>query len=117
MNKPLKATLTPDQLTGILAERVLLWRATPDRFLTGKRAWLPRWRFQPLLNLEDAFRLLEKAATDYTLTATADGTFTAHICVADRTGSASGKSRAATITLAIARAIGLDVPKVEARKE
>ena len=97
------------RLTDELARCVMGWRALPERFLIGGRRWIPRWRFQPLTNLADAFRLLEKAATSYTLTATPDATFTAHICVADRTGSASGKSPAATITVAIAKAIGLRV--------
>ena len=104
------AAMAPDQLTAILAERVMLWGVAPGRFLLGARRWLPRWRFQPLVSLEDAFRLLDKIATDYTLTATADNTFTAVVYVADRIGSASGKSKATTITVVIARAIGLDVP-------
>ena len=105
--------MTSERLTAVLAERVMAWKVAPDRFLMGGRRWIPRWRFQPLTNLADAFRLLEKAATSYTLTATPDATFTAHICVADRTGSASGKSPAATITVALARAvlIQLDLPQ------
>ena len=101
--------MTSEQLTAILAERVMGWTVVPERFITGNRRWLPRWRFQPLANLRDAFRLLERAAATYTLTATANGTFTAHVSVGDRTRSASGKSKAATITVAAARAIGIDV--------
>jgi hypothetical protein len=44
--------MTAEHLTSVLAERVLQWRVAPDRFLTGKRAWLPRWRsprFQPIV--------------------------------------------------------------------
>jgi hypothetical protein len=105
--------VTNEHITAILAERVMGWDVAPDRFLIGGRRWLPRWRFQPLANLEDAFRLLDEAATKYTLTAAADGTFTARVWVADRSGSASGKSKAKTITVAIAEAIGIqvDLPK------
>ena len=43
--------MTAEHFTAVLAERVLHWRSTPDRLLTGKRAWIPRWRSQPLANL------------------------------------------------------------------
>ena len=102
--------MTAGHLTAALAERVLHWRSTPDRLLTGKRAWIPRWRFQPLANLEDAFRLVAAAGASYSLMATADRTVTAQVCVRGRTGTALGKITAATITVAIARAIGIDVP-------
>jgi hypothetical protein len=102
--------MSSENLTTTLAQRVMGWGIAPDRFLLGGRCWLPRWRFQPLANLDDAFRLLDKAAAEYTLTSAADGTFTAQVWVADRNGRASGKSKAKTITVAIARAIGLAVP-------
>jgi hypothetical protein len=69
--------MTAEHLPAILAKRVLHWRSTPDRLLTGKRAWIPRWWFQPLANLDDAFRLVEVAGASYSLTATADGAVTA----------------------------------------
>ena len=103
--------MTAEHLTAVLAERMLHWRSTPDRLLTGKRAWIPRWRFQPLANLEDAFRLVAAAGASYSLTATVDGIVTAQVCVEDRTGTALGKITAATITVAIARAIGIEVPE------
>jgi hypothetical protein len=108
--------MTSEQLTAILAERVMGWGIAPDRFLLGGRRWVPSWRFQPLTNLDDAFRLLDRAATEYTLTGAGAGTFTVQVRVADRSGSASGKSKAKTITLAIASALGLDVVEAEARK-
>ena len=55
---------TPDRLTELLAERLLGWRVTPDRFLTGNRGWRPRWRFQPLEHFADAAMVLEAAAPD-----------------------------------------------------
>jgi hypothetical protein len=54
------AAITGD-LTTLLARRVMGWEIAPDRFLMGKRKWMPRWRFQPELKLEDAFRPLEAA--------------------------------------------------------
>jgi len=53
--------MTSDVVTARLAERVMGWSVAPDRYLIGNRSWIPRWRFQPLERLEDAFRLLEKA--------------------------------------------------------
>jgi hypothetical protein len=102
--------MTSDFLSAVLAEKILGWRAAPGRFLTGNRQWIPRWRFQPLARVEDAFRLLETAATSYTLRASSDATLSAEVCVASRTGRASGKSNATVITVAVARAIGLAVP-------
>ncbi len=97
-------------LTVTLAERVMGWSAAPERFLLGGRSWVPRWRFQPLTSLEDAFRLLEKAAGTFTLSLKGDGTLSAQVQVKNGAGSAVGTSKAATITVAVARAIGLDVP-------
>jgi hypothetical protein len=102
--------MTAEHLTAVLAERVMHWRSTPDRFLTGKRAWIPRWRFQPLANVEDAFQLVAAAGASYSLTATADGTVAAQVWMGRRTGTALGKITAATITVAVARAIGIEVP-------
>jgi hypothetical protein len=56
--------MTADQLTGVLAERVMGWGVGPDRFLTGNRGWMPRWKFQPAQKLADAIRLLEAANTE-----------------------------------------------------
>jgi hypothetical protein len=110
--------MSSEQLTTLLAERVMGWGVVPERFLIGGRRWIPRWRFQPLTNLEDAFRLLEKAASTFTLTLKGHGTFSAQVKVRDHAGSAVGASKAATITVAVARAIGLDVPDnvLEAKK-
>jgi hypothetical protein len=102
--------LTSEHLTAILAQRVMGWGAGPDRFLLGGRGWLPRWRFQPLTNLDDAFQLLDKAASTFTLALKGDTTFSAQVQVKGRVGSAVGLSKAATITVAVARAIGLDGP-------
>jgi hypothetical protein len=99
-----------ERIVAILAERILGWTIGADRFLIGQRRWISLWRFQPFKKLQDAFRLLDKAASEYSLVASAAGTFTARVRVGSRIGKASGKSMAAAATLAIARAIGLDVP-------
>ena len=51
-----------DRLTDELARRVMGWRTTSSRFLKPDRAWIPRWRFRPLVELSDAFQLLEQIA-------------------------------------------------------
>jgi len=98
-----------DQFTAILAERIMGWRVGPERFLKGERRWTPRWQFQPLRRLEQALRLLEKANGQYTLTKAADGTYTAQVTVRDSAASASGKSDAAAISVALAHALGIQV--------
>jgi len=60
--------------------------------------------------MEDAFKLLDVAASEFTLTLSRDQIFTARVGVGRQTGSATGESKAATVTVAIARAIGLDAP-------
>ena len=101
--------MTSEHLTAVLAEKIMGWGVAPDRLLLGDRRWLPRWRFQPLTKLEHALQLVEKAATSYTLTVAEDGTFAAHVRIGERTGIASGEPKAMAITVAVARAIGLDV--------
>jgi hypothetical protein len=85
------------------------WGVGPERFLLGKRQWIRRSQFQPMDRIQDAFRVLRKAATGYLLAKTPDGVFTATVQVGDRAGEASGRAEAATISLAIARAIGVDL--------
>lgn len=60
--RPSKA-ITSEELTRLLAERVLGWATSPDRFLTGNRRWMPRWRFRPFDRLEDSFKLLDQTIT------------------------------------------------------
>jgi hypothetical protein len=99
-----------DHLTAILAERVLGWGVGPDRFSTGNGGWKSRWRFQPTCNLEDAFRLLEKAAPEeYSMRGDSKGNFQVRVRIGGRRGAASGEQKALTITFAIARALGIEV--------
>jgi hypothetical protein len=104
------AVRTTEQLTVLLVERVMGWVVTPDRFLTGKRRWIPRWRFTPLTRLEHAFQLLDLAAGGYTLTAVAGGIFTAEVRIHGRVGRATGLSKAKTISLALAQALEPELP-------
>jgi len=100
--------MTDTRLTDELATRVLGWKPSSDRFVKPDRGWLPRWRFRPLEDLADALRLLDAAAQRYTLTN--DGsTFSADVQANSRRGKASGTNKARTITLAVARAVGLEV--------
>lgn len=102
--------MTTDQLAAILAERVMQWGLGPDRFLLGERRWIPRWRFQPTVRLEDAFRLLERLAPDeYTMGAAPDGRSWAKVRVAGVLGEATESSRARAVTFAISRAFGIEV--------
>jgi hypothetical protein len=102
--------VTDQRLTDELAARVLRWRLAPDRYIKSGRSWIPRWRFRPLEELGDAFQLLEAAASGYTLALVEGGPFTAAVQVHGRMGQASGESRARTITIAICRALGLELP-------
>jgi hypothetical protein len=102
--------MTGEALTSLLAERVMGWRYTPGRFIKSGRAWIPSWRFSPLTSLEDAFLLLDTAAGAYTLVAQGAGAFQARVRVGLCTGRASDTSKARTITIALARALGIAVP-------
>jgi hypothetical protein len=95
-------------LTNELAARIMGWKPAPDRFVKSGRSWIPKWRFRPLAELADAFQLLDRAAHHYTLSMDG-GTFTAEIRVGSGRGTASGELKARTITLAVARALGLEV--------
>ena len=98
--------VTTAKLTVLLAERVMGWRAVPNRFLKGQGEWIPSWRFQPFALIADAFEALKKAADSYTLTSD-HGTFTACVCIGPRRASASGSQIPEVISLALAQALGL----------
>jgi hypothetical protein len=104
-----RSALSANQITSILAERLMGWRSSPERFLIGNRRSFPRWRFQPFGRLQDARKILEMAATSFVLTMTADRTFSMQVRIGKAKGIATGKSEPAVITTAIARAIGLQV--------
>jgi hypothetical protein len=102
--------MTEDQLTAMLAERVMGWRVTGGRFLMGDRRWEPRWRFQPAKKIADALQLLQKAASEeFSVRSDATGLFHARIRIDGKVGVAMEKSHARAVTFAIARAVGIDV--------
>lgn len=104
--------MNTEQLTAILAQRVMGWRVGPDRYLMGNRRWLPRWRFRPAERVEDAQRLLERAAPqEYSMDRGQDGRFWVKVRIAGATGEARESPQARAITFAIARSIGIEVDK------
>jgi hypothetical protein len=106
--------MTGDQLTAILAERVMGWTVRPDRFMMGNRSWIPQWRFQPLKNLDDAFRLLDQAKPqEYRISGDNKGNIHIRLRIAGTAGEARGTYRPLVITHAIARAIGIEVDLFE----
>jgi hypothetical protein len=95
-----------EDLTSLLARRVMGWQVAPDRFLLGRRRWLPRWRFRPTETLEDAFRLLEEAAPqEYAVGSEGGGLFWVRVQIGEAIGKACHRSKPLAITLAIARAL------------
>jgi len=100
-----------DKLTMLLAERVMGWGVGPDRFTLGNRRWIAHWRFRPAERIEDAFRLLEAAAPEqYTLLGIGDGTLCVRVRIAGAVGEAQDACKPRAITLAVARALGIQDP-------
>jgi hypothetical protein len=99
---------TAEDLTSILAVRVMKWGIAPDRFVLEGRRWLPRWRFRPVERIEDAFRLLEALdPEEYDMRGRGTDDFWVRVLLHNgASGEASDKSRARAITYAVARAIG-----------
>jgi hypothetical protein len=108
--------VTREQLSALVAQKVLGWRSSPDRFLLGDRQWISRTQFQPLTRIQDAFRLLNTAAETFSVTRTVEGVVTATVRIGKRCGSASGKLEAVVITLAVARAVGIEMDLSEERQ-
>ena len=105
--------MTTDRLTAIMAERVMGWTVGPDRFLVAGRRWLPRWRFQPVKKVADAFRLLESASPPAFSMNENDSGVSVRIQIDKKTGEAYGSSKAEAITVAIARAVGVPVDSID----
>lgn len=98
-----------DQLTAALAERVMGWTVGPDRFLTGNREWMPRWKFRPFEKIEDAFRLLAQAAPqEYNIRGDGKGNVCVRVALQGAEGEAQGTSASSVITFAVARAVGIE---------
>jgi hypothetical protein len=82
------------------------WNPGPDRYVGPGRKWIPKWRFSPFTNLDDAFKLLEKVASRFTLTGSETGV-TAEVQIRESIGCASASSTPYAVTMAVARALGL----------
>src|SRR4051794_25538441 len=100
----------PQQLTVLLAENVMGWTVAPGRFLLGNRRWMSRWRFEPTKRVEDAFRLLDRAAPEeFSMAIGPDRRFVVKVRIAGAIGEALESSKAQAITFALARSLGLKV--------
>jgi hypothetical protein len=102
--------MNDDRLTDELACRIFGWRVAPGRFIKSGRNWAPRHRFAPLTRLDDAFQLVDRVATSSKLSMVKGGHVVAEVQVGNRIGKASGDAKARTVTIALARAIGLEPP-------
>jgi hypothetical protein len=96
------------RLTNELATRVMGWKPFPRRYMTSGKDWISRSQFQPLRDIKDAFRLLELVTDDFTLLSAHRRPFVAEVRLPGRIGRAVGKTKARTLTLAIARLVGLE---------
>ena len=91
----------------------MLWAGASLRADTSSppAAGRPVSWFRPLIDVNDAFRALEAVASLYSVIGEPGGFVTVHVRVGDRTGDAAGLSKAQTICLALAKALGiLDEP-------
>jgi hypothetical protein len=104
-----KKSLSDEQLTRELASRVMGWKIAPGRFIKQNRGWTPMSRFKPLMRIEDAFRLLDLACAKYRLMGDVKGRFDAEVRIGLAKGRASGTEKARVITIALARALGIEV--------
>ena len=106
--------MTSQALTKLVAERVMKWTAAPDRFMLGHRKWTPNWRFQPCEVFEHAIQLLDAASpTTYSLATDQTGCFSARVEIGGVVGEARDRSRPRAVTIAVARALGIDVDEVD----
>ena len=101
--------MTDNALIDLLAEQVLYWRVAPDRFLKRNRSWLPKWRFNPIQRLEDAFLLLDHSQpTRYVISQTG-GKLQVEVERDGKIGRATADSKPRAITLALARSLDVEV--------
>jgi hypothetical protein len=92
-----------------LALQVMHWRVGSDRFVSENRSWLPKWRFNPLERLADAFLLLDHSDSVRYVISQTSGKFQVKVEHNEKIGIATGTCRPRVITLAVARSLGLEV--------
>ena len=101
--------MNDNMLIDQLAQQVLHWRVGPDRFITENRSWLPKWRFNHLQRLEDAFMLLDHSKSARYVISQTSGKFQVEVERDGKIGRAADDSKPRAITLALARSLGLEV--------
>jgi hypothetical protein len=75
---------------------------------------MPRWRFQPNKNLDNALTLLDAAGPDEcTISRRRGADWSVVVRAGNGIGRAQDASQARAITLAVAKAVGLDVGDVD----
>lgn len=112
-----RGRVSDEELTSELVTRGMRWRLAPDRYLKPGRSWTSRSRFRPLVDADDALRVLEAVADEYTLTSSRRRRYLVEACVAGRVVKTAGTHPARTICLAAAQILGIetrhaDEPKV-----
>jgi hypothetical protein len=106
--------MTAENLTALLANRVLNWSVAPGRFLTGNRGWVSRGRFRPTERIQDAFKLLIAAApAEYHLGGAKGKPSRARVTIGTVAAEASAPSLPLAICLAVAKALGIEVGACE----
>jgi hypothetical protein len=106
--------MTAENLTAVLAKRVLHWSVAPDRFLTGNRGWIPRNRFRPTERMQDAFKLLiASAPAEYNIRGGKGKASWVEVRIGTLSAEASGPTLPLAICLAIAKALGIEVGACE----
>jgi hypothetical protein len=102
--------MNDQRLTDKLAARVMGWRLAPGRYIKSSRSWLPRWRFAPLTNIEDAFCLLDAAhPEEYAMRGRGADEFWVRVRLPGGSGEARDRSKPRAIARAVAGAIGIDL--------
>lgn len=98
------------RLTEALAQKTLGWKSGPNRYLMSNRRWLPKWRFQPTEKIADAFHLVEAGGVEkYQILAERKNKYLVKVRTSRSTGQGCATSLPLAISLAVARAYGIDV--------
>lgn len=102
--------MTDRDLTDLIACGVLAWTVGPDRYVMSARRWAPRWRFQPLVRIEDAFKALSSVGNSYLIERHATGEVSVTVFTDSGSGASTSRSVPRAISIATARAVGIDIP-------